>query len=112
LSKTPKILGEFNSIIKTGLKVSFKLETQENILCKKITSSLKKYKSDLVIGNLLHTRYKEIFIGSLISQEKDESNEKINNDMISINKVVKKESTNHIEEDMVKFFLLMMKKTN
>ena len=106
------MLGEFNNLIKTGLKVSFKLETLEKILCEKMTSSLKKYKSDLVVGNLLHTRYKEIFFGNLIRQEKEDSNQTVNNDMISINKVTKKDSSAHIEEDMVKFLVLMMQKSN
>jgi hypothetical protein len=106
------MLGEFNKLIESGLKVSFKLETLEKILCEKMTGSLKKYRSDLVIGNLLHSRYQEIFIGNLIPQEKDETNSKINNDMISIKRVVKKESTKHIETDMVRFLLSMMRKSN
>ena len=40
--------------------VSFKLETDEKKLIEKATGALKKYKHDLVIGNLLQTRREEV----------------------------------------------------
>lgn len=104
------MLGEFNSLIQTGLKISFKLETQENILCQKIRSSLIKYKSDLVIGNLLHTRYSQIFVGSLISQEKEEPGSKTDNDLVSISRVERGKEERPIEHDMVRLFRKLMLK--
>lgn len=40
--------------------VSFKLETDESILIKKATQALDRYNHQLVIGNLLQTRNKEV----------------------------------------------------
>lgn len=42
-------------------RISFKLETNSDILEKKVYQAFQKSGSDIVIGNLLQTRYKEIF---------------------------------------------------
>lgn len=105
------MLGHFNALIHSGLKVSFKLETLESLLCQKVSASLKKYKSDLVIGNLIQTRYTEIFVGTLIKQEKEGNEEKVNNDLININRVTKNKNSANIEQDMVKFFIQLMQKS-
>ncbi|CAB9498935.1 Phosphopantothenate--cysteine ligase 1 [Seminavis robusta] len=42
--------------------VSFKLETDSNILRKKAERAVQKYNCHLVIGNLLHTRYQKVSI--------------------------------------------------
>lgn len=110
LEKTPKMLGEFNSLIRSGLKVSFKLETRDDLLCQKMRSSLSNYRSDLVIGNLLHTRYSEIFVGSLIAQQKENPDSKLDNDLVSISRVTKTESGQPIEHDMVRLFRSLMLK--
>jgi hypothetical protein len=102
------MLGILNTLIKTGLKVSFKLETLESLLCQKVTTSLNKYSSDIVIGNLIQTRYQELFIGTLIKQKKEVPNEKTNNHMVNINRVTRNPSSTHIEEDMVKMLLALM----
>lgn len=108
LEKTPKMLGAFNSLAKRGLKVSFKLETQENILCQKMEGSLRAYSSDLVIGNLLHTRYSEVFVGSLIAQQKSGPESKLDNAMVSVSRVSKTSSARPIEADMVRLFRSLM----
>ena len=64
----------------------------------------------MVIGNLIQTRYTEIFLGTLIKQEKEEKTDKINNDMVNISRVVKNNSNANIEQDMVKLFLHLMQK--
>jgi phosphopantothenate-cysteine ligase len=38
--------------------ISFKLETDKNILEQKVKDSIKKYDVDMVVGNVLETRRK------------------------------------------------------
>ena len=52
--------------------VSFKLETDPNILTQKSRTALEKYGHDLVIGNILDTRKKEVLL-----VYKDKTTEKI-----------------------------------
>ena len=66
----------------------------------------------MVVGNLLKTRYQEIFIGTLIKQEKDDKTSKLNNDIININRIKKPETSICIEQDMVRLFLALMDKTD
>lgn len=44
--------------------VTFKLETDSAILEKKATGALEKYKHQLVVANLLHTRYEVVYLFS------------------------------------------------
>ncbi|XP_042223232.1 uncharacterized protein C4B3.18-like isoform X1 [Homarus americanus] len=61
LHLVPKMLSPLVSVWGPELfVVSFKLETDEKKLIEKATGSLRKYKHDLVIGNLLQTRREEV----------------------------------------------------
>ncbi|KAK8742483.1 hypothetical protein OTU49_001908 [Cherax quadricarinatus] len=61
LHLVPKMLSPLVSVWGPELfVVSFKLETDEKKLIEKATESLRKYKHDLVIGNLLQTRREEV----------------------------------------------------
>ena len=53
LKNTPKLLGKVRELGKDIFMVSFKLETDPEILKEKATKSMKMYKSDLVFGNML-----------------------------------------------------------
>ncbi len=43
-----------------GFAVSFKLETDSNVLLRKATAALRSYGVNAVVANMLHTRYKEV----------------------------------------------------
>ncbi|KAG0710393.1 hypothetical protein GWK47_022891 [Chionoecetes opilio] len=61
LQLVPKMLRPLVSVWGPELYVvSFKLETDEKKLIEKATAALRKYKHDLVIGNLLQTRRDEV----------------------------------------------------
>lgn len=61
LDPVPKFLRRLvESWAKQAMIVSFKLETDEAILIKKATQALDRYNHQLVIGNLLQTRNKEV----------------------------------------------------
>lgn len=60
LHSVPKFLDFFKGIVPSSLFIAFKLETDENILIQKAQQSLYKYGVDLVVANLLHTRYAEV----------------------------------------------------
>ncbi|ODV60058.1 phosphopantothenate--cysteine ligase CAB2 [Ascoidea rubescens DSM 1968] len=55
-----------------SLIISFKLETDQNILINKAKLALKRYNHNLVIGNLLQTRKKEVVF---VSKSSNESNQ-------------------------------------
>ena len=53
----PKLLGNLKEVwCESAFVVSFKLETDVNVLETKCKKSLENYKHDLVIGNLLNER--------------------------------------------------------
>jgi len=61
LSLVPKMLRPLVSVWAVGcFVVSFKLETDPEILLQKSKTALEKYNHDLVIGNILDTRKKEV----------------------------------------------------
>lgn len=61
LQLVPKMLSPLVSVWGPELfVVSFKLETDEKKLIEKAMQSLRKYKHNLVIGNMLHTRREEV----------------------------------------------------
>lgn len=61
MDPVPKFLRRLvDSWAPKAMLVSFKLETDESILLTKATQSLDRYKHQLVIGNLLQTRNKEV----------------------------------------------------
>lgn len=62
LENVPKTLGLLKEITPNTKFVSFKLETDENILSQKVQESFVKYKMDAIIGNILEKRRREIFI--------------------------------------------------
>eukprot|EP00939_MAST-03C_sp_MAST-3C-sp1_P000799 g799.t1 len=59
LSSTPKMLGCIKDMwgAKSAVVVSFKLETNPNILFAKAAMSILKYRVDAVVANVLDTRY-------------------------------------------------------
>ncbi|XP_003488667.1 uncharacterized protein C4B3.18 [Bombus impatiens] len=74
LQLVPKILAPLVSLwVPEAFVISFKLETDESLLISKARNALNKYKHNLVIGNMLHTRKQEV---TIVSQE--------NNDVISL----------------------------
>jgi len=61
LQQTPKALGELKSAwCPEAFCVSFKLETDKDILITKAKNSIALYAVDLVVANLLPTRYTEV----------------------------------------------------
>jgi phosphopantothenate-cysteine ligase len=65
--------------------ISFKLETDQNILFQKCKSSLEKTNSDYILANILQSRYDQVFLYS-----KQETLE-----------ILKCNDTNHIEEQII-----------
>lgn len=63
LEQVPKFLRRLvDSWAPSAMIVSFKLETDDSILLKKAETSLERYQHQLVIGNLLQTRKKEVLV--------------------------------------------------
>lgn len=61
LEQVPKFLSRLvDDWAPRAMIISFKLETDDSILIKKATGALEKYQHQLVIGNLLQTRKKEV----------------------------------------------------
>ncbi|CAK80163.1 unnamed protein product (macronuclear) [Paramecium tetraurelia] len=82
LMPVPKILGLIREIYQEAIIISFKLETDDDILYKKIQESMKKYNLEYCIGNLLQNRRDQIVIynkGEFVKMErnKDEIEEQI-----------------------------------
>ncbi|GMM32035.1 phosphopantothenate--cysteine ligase [Martiniozyma asiatica (nom. inval.)] len=70
LEPVPKFLRRLvDSWAPISMIVSFKLETDNSILIKKAKGALERYNHQLVIGNLLQTRKKEVVFVSQSSQE-------------------------------------------
>lgn len=73
LRPVPKLLGELKlQWAPNSYCVSFKLETDEDILIKKAYGAIEKYSMDLVVANELDTRYEKV-----VFVEKGESDEPI-----------------------------------
>ncbi|XP_054003300.1 phosphopantothenate--cysteine ligase [Hylaeus anthracinus] len=69
LQLVPKLLAPLvNLWVPQAFVVSFKLETDENLLIPKARSALNKYKHNLVIANMLQTRKQRVII---VSQENE-----------------------------------------
>ena len=64
LVPTPKLLPFVRSLCPHVMMISFKLETDINILEEKMSKSLKSSGSDYIVGNILSTRFNEIYIRS------------------------------------------------
>ena len=78
-----KIKTEWNQ---KAFLISFKLETDKNILFQKVNKAIIKTKSDLVIANLLQTRYNVVY---LVGQ-----NEKVD--------TIEKKEAEYIEKNIIK----------
>jgi len=70
LTSTPKMLGLWRDATKNVGMISFKLETDFNIMESKINGSFEKYGSNMIIGNLLETRYDEVILCNKIGDGK------------------------------------------
>ncbi|CAN3353747.1 phosphopantothenate--cysteine ligase Cab2p [Diutina catenulata] len=71
LEQVPKFLSRLvENWAPSAMIVSFKLETDESILIKKARQALDKYQHQLVIGNLLQTRKKEVVFVTSDNEEK------------------------------------------
>lgn len=83
LEKVPKALGALRKSWAPDLFiVSFKLETSEDLLIPKVKKSLENYGQNVVVANLLQTRFQEVQIIShsesfLLRNESDDLNFKI-----------------------------------
>ena len=86
LSKTPNFLKLIKEKYNIFL-INFKLETDYTLLHSKMKECITKNNSDIVIGNLLQTRYQKVYIT------------KNNNDMTEISKP----NDNDIEHSIVLF---------
>lgn len=64
LKNTPKMLGLIRDDwgASNAMIVSFKLETNENILLAKAAGAIQKYNVDAVVANVLETRYEEVHV--------------------------------------------------
>ena len=64
LKNTPKMLGLIRDKwgASNAMIVSFKLETNENILLAKAAGAIQKYDVDAVVANVLETRYEEVHV--------------------------------------------------
>jgi len=67
LRQVPKLLGRIRAEwAPEAFVVSFKLETDESILLRKSRAALEKYRVNLVVANVLDTRYERV---SLLGQD-------------------------------------------
>jgi len=87
LEQVPKLLGVLRKEwAPNAMVVSFKLETDHNILIKKAKDAITKYGVHLVVANELHSRYEEVF---LVSSEEEEKisrgeNEELESELVHV----------------------------
>lgn len=62
LKNSPKLLKEVRKLSKGFIMVSFKLETDEEILDSKVEKSFNEYSSDFIVGNLLQSKDFEVYL--------------------------------------------------
>lgn len=67
--KVPKTVGKIKANAPQAYIITFKLETDENILAEKCLKALKTYDHDLVIGNLLATRFEQVHLVTQTSNQ-------------------------------------------
>ncbi|ODV79235.1 DFP-domain-containing protein [Suhomyces tanzawaensis NRRL Y-17324] len=71
LEQVPKFLSRLvENWAPSAMIISFKLETDDSILIKKAKTALQRYQHQLVIGNLLQTRKKEVVFVNSKGEEK------------------------------------------
>lgn len=97
LSPVPKLIPLLrDDYAPNAFCVSFKLETDKNILIEKAKIAINKYDVHMVIGNELETRYDKVFVlqnrGIYISHEED-------ND-ISVEEISKSSASNYSTDDL------------
>ncbi|CAH1176800.1 unnamed protein product [Phaedon cochleariae] len=99
LQLAPKMLAPLVSLwIPHAFVVSFKLETDENILISKARAALSKYKHTLVIGNLLQTRRtRVVFVTPTSSSEVTLTREQILNGMEIEDNIVSNVVSHHTD---------------
>lgn len=100
LQLVPKLLAPIvNNWVPNAFIVSFKLETDENILISKSRGALNKYKHNLVIGNMLQTRRTRVIFVSPDSEEEV----KLSEEQIINGIEVEKEIVGKVVEEHRKF---------
>lgn len=62
LQNSPKILKTVREIGSNLILVSFKLETDEDILEEKVFKSMKEYRSDYIVANILSNRFNQVYL--------------------------------------------------
>lgn len=62
LEPTPKILDQVKQLCSKAFIVAFKLETDEQLLASKALQCLEAHCADMVIGNVLETRYSKVTV--------------------------------------------------
>ena len=107
LYPVPKVIGKLREQwAPNAFCVSFKLETNEKILEKKMRRAVERYKVHMVIGNMLHTRHNKVHI--LHSQYKQTGLDKIkdpaNADDFQI-KIIDKNGNVQIEDPLIDFVI-------
>lgn len=89
LEQVPKNLYRlFHEFAPNAFSITFKLETNPQLLKSKALESLNTYKHDLVIGNLLETRYKNVILYSIKDKESELMIESPNLEQKLIEKVI------------------------
>jgi len=91
LDNVPKLLGVLRKVSPQTFAIGFKLETDLNIFKKKITDSFDKYDLHMIVGNILQTREKEVFV-----------NHKIDDSEIFTHHIEKKENI-ELEEELIEY---------
>ena len=102
LKPVPKLLGKLKEAwCKSALVVSFKLETDSNILEAKCKKSLENYKHDLVIGNLLNERKYHV---TMFSNNKNKDNIILLKDLYFEEKCTE---SNEIEDSLIEYLITL-----
>jgi len=81
--------------------VSFKLETDEDVLEKKMRRAVDRYKVHMVIGNMLHTRHSKVHI--LHKDSFESSNNNCKNEKSYSIKIVQKNGEQQLEDPIIDF---------
>jgi phosphopantothenate-cysteine ligase len=110
LKQVPKMIGILKRTWAPNIPcISFKLETDENILISKAASAIKNYGVDFVFANELHSRYSRVLIvaptNSSVTSEGNNSNSTAATDDIKITTLQRNDGDPEIETLMVKELL-------
>jgi len=69
LKNTPKLLSQLQTWCPKSYKVSFKLETDRDLLQRKSLAAIEKYRVNAVVANELHSRYRQVLLYQASSGE-------------------------------------------